>query len=45
MEIKDYNIIIDGRNFFDLPIKNDLKTHDNVRKIAARQGNDCTLHN
>ena len=23
-EIKDYNFIIDGKNFFDQPIKNDL---------------------
>ena len=25
VEIKDYNVMIDGRNFFDQPIKNDLK--------------------
>ena len=33
VEIKDYKIMIDGRNFFDQPIKNDLKTYDNIRKI------------
>ena len=27
MEIKDYNVLIDGRNFFDQPIKRDLKTY------------------
>ena len=32
-EIKCY-IIIDGRNIFDQPIKNDLKTY-NIRKIAT----------
>ena len=37
-EIKDYNVIIDGRNFFDQPIKNDLKTYDNIRKIATGLG-------
>ena len=26
MEIKDYNVMFDGRNFFDQPIKNDFKT-------------------
>ena len=26
LEKKDYNIMIDGRNSFDQPIKNDLKT-------------------
>ena len=32
---KAYNVITDGRNFFDQPIKNDLKTYDNTRKIAT----------
>ena len=26
VELKYYNVMIDGRNFFDQPIKNDLKT-------------------
>ena len=39
-ERKDYNFMIDGRNFSDQPIKNDLKTYDNIRKIATVQGND-----
>ena len=43
VEIKDYNVMIDGRNFFDQPIKNDLKTYDNIRKIATGQGDDCTI--
>ena len=34
--------MIDGRNFFDQPIKNDLKTYDNIRKIASGQGDNCT---
>ena len=34
--------MIDGRNFFDQPIKNDLKTQDNITKIAAGQGDDYT---
>ena len=42
VEIKDYNVVIDGRNFFDQPIKNDLKTYDNIRKIATDQGDDYT---
>ena len=32
-EIKDYNVcnvMIDGRNFFDQPVKNYLKTYDNI---------------
>ena len=42
VEIKDYNVMIDGRNFFDQPIKNDLKTYDNIRKIVTGQGDDYT---
>ena len=38
-EIKYYNVIINGRNFFDQPIKKDLKTYDN---IAIGQGDDYT---
>ena len=34
-EIKDYNVVIDGRNFFDQPIKNDLKAFSNIRKIVT----------
>ena len=40
VEIKDYNVIIDGRNFFDQPINNDFKTYKNIRKIATVQGDD-----
>ena len=43
VEIKDYNLMIDGKNFFDYHIKNDLKTYDNVRKIATGQGVDYTI--
>ena len=35
-EIKDYNVIINGGNFFDQPIKNDFKIY-NIRKIATGQ--------
>ena len=42
VEIKDYNVMIDGKNFFDQSIKNDKVTHDNIRKIATSQGDDCT---
>ena len=34
--------MIDGRSFFDQPIKNDLKTYDNIRYIATGQSNDYT---
>ena len=34
--------MIDVRNFFDQPIKNDLKTYNKIRKIAMGQGDDYT---
>ena len=42
VEIKDYNIMIDEKNFFDQPAKNDKVTYENIRKITIGQGNDCT---
>ena len=42
VEIKDYNIMINGENFFDQPIKNNKVTYDNVRKIATGQGDNYT---
>ena len=42
VEIKDYNILINGENFFDQPIKNNKVTYDNIRKIATGQGDDYT---
>ena len=30
------------KNFFDQPIRNNLVTYDNIRKIAIGQGNDYT---
>ena len=41
VEIKDYNVMIDGKNFSDQPIKNDKVTHEN-RKIATGRGDDYT---
>ena len=38
IEIKDYNIMIDGRNFFDQPVKTDLRTYDIIRNILTGQG-------
>ena len=32
--------MIDGKNFFDQPINNMIKTHENIRKITIGQGDD-----
>ena len=42
VEIKDNNIMINGENFFDQPIKNNKVTYENIRKIATGQGDDYT---
>ena len=42
VEIKDYNIVINGQNFFDQPIKNNKVTYENIRKIAISQRDDYT---
>ena len=34
--------MIDGKNIFEQPINSDLKTYENVIKIATGQGNDYT---
>ena len=41
-EIKDYNVMIDERNFFDQTVKNNLRTYVNIRKILTGQGDDYT---
>ena len=32
--------MIDAQNFFDQPVKNDSRKHDNIRQIATGQGDD-----
>ena len=42
IEIKSYNIEIDGRNFYDQPINDLIKTYDEIRKISTGQDDDYT---
>ena len=42
VEIKDYNVVINGENVFDQPIKNNKVTYENIRKIATGQGDGYT---
>ena len=43
VEIKDYNVMINGENFFDQPVKGNKVTYEkNIRKIATGQGDDYT---
>ena len=42
VEIKNYNVMIDEKNFFDQPVKNNKVTFENIRKLATGQGDDYT---
>ena len=34
--------MINGQKFFNQPVKNDLRTYDNIQKVATGQGDDYT---
>ena len=42
VKIENYNIEIDGRNFYDQPINDSIKQYDEIRKISTGQGDDYT---
>ena len=42
VEIKNCNVMINGENFFDQPIKNNKVTYENIRQIATGQEDDYT---
>ena len=41
-EIKNYNVLIAGRNFHDQPINDLIKQYDEIRNVAAGYGDDYT---
>ena len=42
VKIENYNIEIDGRNFYDQPINDLIKQYDEIRKISTGQGDVYT---
>ena len=42
VKIENYNIEIDGRDFYDQPINDSIKQYDQIRKISTGQGHDYT---
>ena len=42
VEINDYNVTIDGKNFFDQPINKNLKRYKNIGRIATGKKDDYT---
>ena len=43
VQIKDYNVLIDGQSFFDMPIKNEEETCEQI--IEMGRNNDYTTGN
>ena len=42
VELKDYNVMINGEHFFDQPVKDNKVTHENIGKVAAGQVDNYT---
>ena len=40
VEIKDFNVLIDGKRFLDVPVKNKDETYENI--IEMSKNNDCS---
>ena len=41
--MKDFNILIDGKSFFDLPVKNEEKAYEKIMDMS--NNNDYTTGN
>ena len=42
VNITNYNVLVDGRNYYDQPINDMIKQYDEIRRIATGQGDDYT---
>ena len=42
VDITNYNLLIDERNFYDQPVSDQIKKYDEVRKIATGKGDGYT---
>ena len=42
VNITNYNVLINGRNFSDQPINDQIKKYGEIRKIATGKGDDYT---
>ena len=40
VDITNYNVLIDGRNFYDQPINDSIRKYDEIRKIATGKGDN-----
>ena len=42
VDVTKYNVLINGKNFYDQPINDLIKQYDEIRKITTGQGDDYT---
>ena len=42
IDLEKYNVIIDGRNFYDNPIKSDIEKYRELKKVMIGKGEDYT---
>ena len=42
IDLNKYNVIIDGRNFYDNPIESDIEKYRELRKVMIGKGEDYT---
>ena len=43
VRVNDFNVLIDGKSFFDLPVKNEEEAYEKI--IEMSRNNDCTTGN
>ena len=41
----DFKIVIDGKSFFDLPVKNEEEAYEKIRRDEMNRNKDCTTCN
>ena len=42
IDLNEYNVIIDGRNFYDNPIENNIEKYRELKKVMIGKGQDYT---
>ena len=42
ISLNKYNVIIDGRNFYDNPIESDIEKYRKLKKVMTGKGKDYT---
>ena len=40
VDVTNYNVLIDGKNFYDQPINDPIRKYDEIRKIATGKGDN-----